>query len=109
MAFHAEEGERVTVLVDPESILVARGKFPSSARNVFRGTVEDLRRSADPIELTVVIRAGSALFRVTVTEESVRQLRLVRGAPVWLYVKATALRRVGRAPAGTSRAPQLRT
>ena len=42
--------------------------------------------------------SGSGAFRIGVTEESVRQLRLVRGARVWLYVKATAVRRRGALP-----------
>jgi hypothetical protein len=48
---------------------------------------------------TVVVRAGSLTLRVAVTGESVRTLGLATGTPIWLYVKATALRRVGRTPA----------
>lgn len=103
VAFTAEEGEPVSVLLDPESILVARGKFPSSARNVLPGTVEEVRPGRDSLGWTLVVRSGPARLRVAVTEEPVRQLGLAPGARVWLYVKATAVRRVGRAPAAPTR------
>jgi len=96
VAFTAEEGEAVALLLDPEAILVARGKFPSSARNVVRGVVSHVQRG--PGGTTLVVKVGRAGFRVAVTEEPVRQLHLDPGVRVWLYVKATALRRVG--PAG---------
>jgi molybdate transport repressor ModE-like protein/molybdopterin-binding protein len=101
VAFGAEEGERVAMLLDPEAILLARRRFPSSARNVHRATVEQVRSGAGSLSRTVVVRVGDVRLRVAVTEEPVRELELVRGAPVWLYVKATALRRVAR----TSRRP----
>ncbi|MGC2289548.1 MAG: TOBE domain-containing protein, partial [Thermoplasmata archaeon] len=103
VAFPAEEGESVSILLDPESILVARGKFPSSARNVLRATVESIRPGPDALGRTLVVRTGSTRLRVAVTEEPVRQLGLAPGARVWLYVKATAVRRVGRAPVAATR------
>jgi molybdate transport repressor ModE-like protein/molybdopterin-binding protein len=100
VAFPAEDGEPVSVVLDPESILVARGQFASSARNVLPATIEQVRPGADPLGRTLVVRAGPVRLRVSVTEEPVRQLGLAPGARVWLYVKATAVRRVGPA-AGT--------
>lgn len=95
VAFAAEEGEAVSMLLDPEAILVARKRFASSARNVLSATVESVHR-AGPLGRTLVVRAGSVPLRAAVTVEPVRQMRLVPGAKVVLYVKATALRRVGR-------------
>ncbi|HEY1197913.1 MAG TPA: TOBE domain-containing protein [Thermoplasmata archaeon] len=95
VAFVAEDGEGVSVLLDPEAVVVARRRFPSSARNVLRATVEALRRERGSLGVTLVVRCGGARIRVAVTEEPVRQLGLRPGVPVWLYVKATALRRVG--------------
>ncbi|MFZ0830229.1 MAG: TOBE domain-containing protein [Thermoplasmata archaeon] len=103
VAFPADDGEPVMVLLDPESILVAREKFPSSARNVLPATVEEVRPGPDPLERTLVVRTGRVRLRVAITEEPVRQLGLARGARVWLYVKATAVRRVGRAPSRPTR------
>ncbi|MGA8665150.1 MAG: TOBE domain-containing protein [Thermoplasmata archaeon] len=101
VAFPAEEGEPVALLLDPESILVARGKFPSSARNVLPGTIEAVHRGQDSRSTLLQVRVGSLHLRVAVTDEPVRQLHLTPGTRVWLYVKATALRRVAR-PAGRS-------
>jgi molybdate transport repressor ModE-like protein/molybdopterin-binding protein len=101
VAFGAEEGADVGVLLDPESILVARERFPSSARNVLAGRVEEVERRGGAT--TLVVRSGRARFRVAVTEEPIRQLHLAPGVRVWLYVKATALRRVGPAGRGPTR------
>ena len=98
VAFAAEDGEPVSLLLDPESVVVARRRFPSSARNVLRGAVESLRREPDALGLTLVVRCPGARLRVAMTEEPVRQLGLRPGVTVWLYVKATALRRVGASP-----------
>ncbi len=102
VAFAAEEGERVSLLLDPESVLVARRRFASSARNVLSGTVVSVR-PAGPVGRTLVVQAGSVRLRAAVTPEPVRQMGLRPGAKVVLYVKATALRRVGPAGRGPTR------
>jgi molybdate transport repressor ModE-like protein/molybdopterin-binding protein len=94
VAFDAEEGEQVSVLLDPEAILIARHRFPTSARNVLAGRVESIVPAA-PQELLLTVRVGPARIRVALTAEPVRQLALRSGVRVVLYVKATALRRVG--------------
>ncbi|MGD0249316.1 MAG: TOBE domain-containing protein [Thermoplasmata archaeon] len=94
VAFSADEGERVTVVLDPEAVLVARRRFPSSARNVLAGTVETVTAGTDPVGRTLHVRVGGARLRVAVTGETVRSLGLTPGARVVLYVKATSLRRV---------------
>ncbi len=96
VAFAAEEGELVSLLLDPESVLIARGKFASSARNVVRAKVESVTANPDGLGSTLLVRAGSLRWKVAMTDEPVHQLHLVPGAQVWLYVKATALRRVIR-------------
>ena len=103
VAFDADEGERVAVLLDPESVLIARGRFASSARNVLPGIVERVRPGPSPTGATLVVRVDSSRLRVAVTDFSVQHLRLTRGVRVWLYVKATALRRVGAASAKATR------
>lgn len=97
VAFDAEEGARVSLLLDPEAVVVARRRFPSSARNVLAGTVERFERHRGGLAWSLVVRCGATRLRVAITEEPVRQLGLKAGTPVWLYVKATALRRVGGA------------
>jgi molybdate transport repressor ModE-like protein/molybdopterin-binding protein len=103
VAFSGEEGEPAAVLLDPESILVARARFPSSARNVLPGVVRSIARGTGPWATTLRVRCGRVVLRVAVTDEPVRQLRLREGARVWLYVKATALRRVGPVAARPTR------
>jgi len=98
VAFPAESGTPVSVLLDPEAIVVARRRFLSSARNVLPGIVEEVRHEAGDLGVTLVVRCASTKLRVSVTPEPVRQLGLRRGVPVWLYVKATALRRVSEPP-----------
>lgn len=100
VAFPAPDGEEVSLLLDPESILVAPRRFPSSARNVLRGTVESVRSEAADLERVLVIRCQGVRLRVTITDEPVHQFHLRPGATAWLYVKATALRRVEDRPVG---------
>jgi molybdate transport system regulatory protein len=95
VAFAGGEGETVFLTLDPEAVLVARRRFASSARNVLAGTIETIR-PAGRLGRTLVVRAGAVRLRVSVTTEPVRLLGLRPGAKVILYVKATALRRVGR-------------
>ncbi|MCI4360574.1 MAG: TOBE domain-containing protein [Thermoplasmata archaeon] len=103
VAFAAEDGEPVSLLLDPEAILVAPRRFPSSARNVLAATVVQVRPKGGHEDRRLVVRVGAQRLRIAITEESVRQLGLARGASVWLYVKATALRRVGPGPTAPTR------
>jgi len=106
VAFRAEDGAAVALLLDPEAILVARHRFPSSARNVVPGVVRAIRRGPGGLGLTLVVSCGGRAIRVAVTEEPIRQLRLGPGVRVWLYVKATALRRVGERPRPSPGSPR---
>jgi molybdate transport repressor ModE-like protein/molybdopterin-binding protein len=108
VTFAAEEGERVTVLLDPEAVLVARGRFASSARNVLRARVVGVGRAPGGGR-TLTVRTGPVRLRVAITDEAVRQLGLAPGVAVWLYVKATAIRRVaGPGPARPTRGSRRR-
>lgn len=94
VAFRARPGEAVTVGVDPEAVLVAPARFPSSARNVLVGAVSRwVRRPGGTAALDLSI--GRHRLRAAVTLRSVRQLGIRPGRRVFLYVKATAVRRTG--------------
>ena len=95
VGFRAAPGETVRAVLDPEAVLVARERFPTSARNVWEGRLRSVREigSSGLVELTVQVRDSPV--RALVTREAFRSLSLRRGAPVVLYVKATALRRIG--------------
>jgi molybdate transport system regulatory protein len=101
VAFVAGEGERVTVTIDPESIVVAIGALRSSARNAWSGIVERVRTpsgegASGRRELSVLV--GRHRLTVAVTERSVLALGLKPGRRVTLLAKATALRPVGVTP-----------
>ncbi len=95
VAFDADDGAAVAVLLDPDAIVVARSRFASSARNVLGGTVAAVRPGRGGFARTLVVRCSGVPVRVTVTPETVQQFGLRPGVRVWLYIKATALRRVG--------------
>ncbi len=94
VAFPARDGERVSLALDPETVVVARERFASSARNVIPATVVSVAPGPEELQRTLLVRTGGGRLRVAMTEEPVRQLALRPGVTVYLYVKATALRRV---------------
>lgn len=92
VAFRAREGERVAVGCAPESLLLARARFDSSARNVLPVVVAGHRAlGRDREEVTLAL--GPAELRASVTPAAVARLRLERGRRLFVYLKATALRR----------------
>jgi molybdate transport repressor ModE-like protein/molybdopterin-binding protein len=93
VAFPADDGEAVALWLDPDAILVARRRFPSSARNVLPGRIERLYPDPGLGRRTIAVRVGRTRLRAAVTAEAVRALALAVGGDVVLYVKATALRR----------------
>ncbi len=102
VGFRAREGEPVSCAIDPEAVLVALARFPTSARNVLSGVVTAVRaHRSGPVALEV--RAAGRLLVASVTPGAVRSLRLAAGRRVVLYVKATAIRRVDRPTRGSPR------
>lgn len=99
VVFRAVPGERVRVGVDPASIVVATRRFATSARNVLKGTVRSIR-SVGPgtggAQRALEVDVDGWRFSVPVTPEAIRALRLARGTRVYLYLKATAVRRLSR-------------
>jgi molybdopterin-binding protein/molybdate transport repressor ModE-like protein len=102
VSFHATDGQRVTVDVDPAAFVVARRRVELSARNVLRvRVVRAVPRPGGTAELEADW-AGTPV-RVALTWASVERLRLTPGAWVYLYVKAVALRRGSRSSARPTR------
>ena len=106
VAFRAADGEQVGVALDPESIVVARARFPSSARNVLPAVVEAVTAGGGPFGRLLFVRAGGQRLRVSVTAEPIRTLGLAPGRRVFLYVKATAIRRIAAARAVSRGSPR---
>ncbi|MFG1530123.1 MAG: TOBE domain-containing protein [Thermoplasmata archaeon] len=91
VAFRGRPGSRVRLRIAPDALLVAPGRFPSSARNVLRASAIGLRpRGAGRVEVT--FRTGGIRLRALLTEASVRALGLRPGVASYLYLKATAVR-----------------
>jgi molybdopterin-binding protein len=94
VGFEARERESVRLLLDPESVLIARERFATSARNVLLGRIEAIH-PRDAQSRLVAVRVGRARLQAAVTPCAIEELRLRPRARVYLYVKATALRRSG--------------
>ena len=100
VAFAASAGERVRLAVDPESVLIATRRFETSARNVLPGVVRSVRchgAGTGGAQRIVVVEARGQQIPAAVTEAAIRSLALAPGRRVYLYLKATALRRVAPA------------
>ena len=99
VGFDASEGETVSVTIDPESILLARRRFATSARNVLSGTVRRVTAAGATAGRSALwllsVGVGPVVLRALVTDRARRELALARNARVVLYVKATAVRPVG--------------
>ena len=78
---------RALAVVRPSAVLVhTSAPGPSSARNVWPGTVDSLEALGDRVRLTI---AGSPSLLADVTTQAVAELRLAPGDPVWVSLKAT--------------------
>lgn len=93
VGFPGQEGELRGVTVDPEAVLVARGRFPASARNVLPARILSLKPRGS-LQVLAEVEAGGERLPVALTEAAVSALRLRKGSRVFLYLKATALRPV---------------
>ena len=80
--------------IEPEAVVVARERFPSSARNVLRGRIESVH-GPDGMRALLRVRVGRGLrLDVAVTPGSLAELGLTPGTSVFLYLKATAVLRL---------------
>lgn len=84
-----EQGEKVTIYIRPEDVLLSDG-YPGriSARNVLPGHVRSLKRFPEGVRVTLDV--GIPLVAL-VTEETERELRLAPGSTTYGIVKATAI------------------
>jgi len=106
VAFPARPGEEVEIAIDPESVIVATERFPTSARNVLPGRVARLRRSGPgtaPGRWQLEVDAGGPTIPAAVTPSAVRSLGLRVGRRVYLYVKATSVTRLDGPTPGSPR------
>lgn len=78
--------------IRPEEILLSRGPFKSSARNVFRGRLTRVEERGEGV-VEATVEAGEP-FTVRVTREAFAELELSVGAEVYLAFKSTAVKAV---------------
>ena len=93
VAFRARDGARVTVEIDPEACVIGRERFLLSARNALPATVQRVHARPGGTAFLEALWQGRTV-RVAITAGSIERLKLVPGARVYLYVKATAIRRI---------------
>jgi molybdate transport system ATP-binding protein len=87
LADHGLAG-RVLAVVRPESVTVHRQRPEGSARNAWSGVVSSLQPSHDRVRVHV---QGTPSVVAAVTPAAVADLGLVRGAEVWVSVKAVEI------------------
>ena len=98
VGFRRPEGELVGISVNPDAVVVARRRFPSSAQNVLLSRVLSL---APLSESRVLLTAEVRGIRLSscITPQARRSLGLRKASRVYLYVKANAVRPVSGASA----------
>jgi molybdate transport system ATP-binding protein len=85
--YNAPPGTPVSVSVLAEEVLLARGTIEGlSARNILRGTVEQI--VAPGPEAEVLVRTGGVVWIASVVAPAVAALGLASGIPVHLIIKA---------------------
>lgn len=83
-----EKKGTVNFSVRPDEITVSKEKIQTSARNTVRGRVKEINDTGYLIKLLV---DTGELFTVFITRESLEELNISLGTPVWLYFKVSAV------------------
>ncbi len=79
---------RVSVFVSPEDIILSRARFDSSARNVFKGRVVEIRDLGSLVRVRVDI--GKPLS-VQITKRSLNEMKINLDSEVFLAFKASSV------------------
>lgn len=89
-------GADVAISIRASDLILATGQpSPSSARNVVRGTIEAIARSADVVLATVGVDASAPMV-AELTPHSADELALAAGMEVYLVFKASSVLASGR-------------
>jgi molybdopterin-binding protein len=81
------EGE-VRLSLRPEDILISKEPLQSTARNCFLGVVSDIANRGSVIYVTVNLPPD---FVCIITRQAFDELKLRKGAEVWITFKASAI------------------
>ena len=80
---------KFSVFISPEDIIISKKRFESSARNVFKGNIEEILDYGSLVKLKV--NAGKE-FVVQITKRSFIEMGLNVGSLVYLTFKASSVR-----------------
>ena len=80
---------KVKVYIKPEDIIISKGTFVSSARNVFLGRIQDLMY--DDKKSKIILDIGIPLI-VLITKKSLDDLELKIGDPAYAIFKTMSVR-----------------
>ncbi len=83
-----EKRGNVNFSIRPDEITISKLKIKTSARNVIQGKVQEIIDTGSLIKL--IINAGE-LFTVFITRDSLIDLEINIGTPVWMYFKVSAV------------------
>jgi len=83
-----ESRGEVHLSLRPEDILVSKEPLQSTARNCFRGTINDIADRGSVVYVTVTLPPD---FICLITRQSLEELQLRRGVRVWITFKASAI------------------
>jgi len=94
-------GEQVRLRVRARDVMLATQR-PSgiSARNVLRGTIQEIAEEPDTAYAETLVDIGGASLRSRITRKTVAELGLAPGAPVYAIVKAVTFDRKSLAAGG---------
>lgn len=84
------EGEAVTLLIEPEDIVIMPERQVSSMRNVIPGTVKGMEMQGDTVTVKIDIGDGLELD-TSITSRSLKSLKLKLGMNIFAGFKAVAV------------------
>jgi len=82
---------KVSVFVDPKEIIISRKRFASSARNVLRGRITEVKDAGNVVK--IIIDVGKP-FTVQITKKSLAEMKLSLGTEVYLAFKASSVQAI---------------
>lgn len=80
---------RIRILIPPESILISKEKFTSSARNSFKALIQGFEDLGAILKLKLSL--GDLNLSAYLTKASFFDMRLSEGDEVWISFKATSI------------------
>ncbi|MGM0549256.1 MAG: TOBE domain-containing protein [Bacillota bacterium] len=79
---------KANLTIRPEDIIISIDPFYSSARNIFRGIIKEIRNKLNYLEVLVDIGVD---LRVNITRQSLIEFELKRDKEVYITFKASAV------------------